>query len=486
MSQFEFVSQLRRCLSGLPEEEIDRAVEYYEDYFADAGKSDEEVIEKLGSPEELAENIRRELSEKQEKINGSKEEDQGVFTEHGFETKQDREHYQQLDKFTQLEKKENPFEKKEETKNNKQNTSGSYYNGQYKGQYHQNADQKEKEYHYNDKKERKKNRRFITVLVMVFGFVWICIALFCVAIYILLFGGKKDSKEKTATEYAEEILKDLEDIDPIEQFSEAVGGTGTEADNDGNTVSGTADILPDQNIQELKIELGAGNIVIQEGGEFSLKIRKNSKNAKIKSKVKDGVWKIEEEGQWNFDFSLKDLKDIAKKMKKGMKKGVSILITVPTGFQADKIDIKVDAGKVMAQTLLVEEAEFEVSAGTIAIENLTVTEEMDLHVGMGKVEISGGYIHNLDLDCDMGKAFFQGTLTGENKIDCNMGSVQLRLENSASDYSFFAENDMGSITIDGENYSGFSSKEKQGDGDTKVELDVDMGSIEITTDVLRK
>ena len=47
---------------------------FYEDYFADAGESDEKVIEKLGSPEELAENIRRELSEKQEKINGVKEE----------------------------------------------------------------------------------------------------------------------------------------------------------------------------------------------------------------------------------------------------------------------------------------------------------------------------------------------------------------------------------------------------------------------------
>ncbi len=145
MSQFEFVSRLRRCLAGLPEEEIDRAVEYYEDYFADAGESDEKVIEKLGSPEELAENIRRELSEKQEKINGVKEEDQGVFTEHGFETKQDREHYQQLDKFTQLEKKENPFEKKEETKNNTENKEQrTSYSGQYNGQYHQNTNQKEK------------------------------------------------------------------------------------------------------------------------------------------------------------------------------------------------------------------------------------------------------------------------------------------------------------------------------------------------------
>ena len=316
---------------------------------------------------------------------------------------------------------------------------------------------------------------------MVFGFVWICIALFCVAIYILLFGGKKHSKEQTATEYAEEILKDLEDIDPIEQFAENF--QGDKDDNDGDVVSGTAAVLPDQDIQELKIKIGAGKVLIQEGGEFALSIRKNSNNAKIKSKVKDGVWKIEEEGNWNFDFSLKDLKNIAKKMRKGMKKGVSILITVPMGFQADKIDIKVDAGKVVAQTLLAEEADFEVSAGTIEIEDLTVTEELDLHVGMGKVDISNGSIHDLDLDCDMGKVSLQGILTGENKIDCNMGTVQLKLENSASDYSFFAENDMGTVNINGENYSGFSSKEKQGDGDTKVELDVNMGTIEVTTDI---
>ena len=41
-------------------------------------------------------------------------------------------------------------------------------------------------------------------------------------------------------------------------------------------------------------------------------------------------------------ITIKDLKNITKKMKKN----ISILITVPKGFEADKIKIEVDAGKV--------------------------------------------------------------------------------------------------------------------------------------------
>lgn len=480
MSQFEFVSRLRRCLAGLPEEEIDRAVEYYEDYFADAGESEEDVIKKLGSPEELAENIRKELSEKQGKA------EQGVFTEHGFETEQDRKNYQQIDKFTQLEKKENPFEKQEKTEDNAENknngqrtsTSGSYYSGQY-----EKSKQENNQYHYDDKKERKKNRKFIATLVLVFGIIWLCILLFIMAVYVL-FVGRRHSEKTNMEEYAEEVaevLKGGDGDDLADVLEEVIIGAVAEDDEEsssGDTVSGKADILPDQNIKGLKIDIGAGEVLIQEGEQFALTIKKNPNNMKIKSEVKDGIWKIEEKGG-KLHFSLKDLKNIAK----NMKKGISVLITVPAGFQADKLDIEVGAGKLTAETLLAKEADFEVSAGKIKIKNLTVTEEMDVEVGMGKIDISSGNIHNLKLECDMGKAAYTGILTGKNKIECNMGSVELKLENDASNYNFSAESDMGSITIDGESYSGVSSSGKQGNGDTEVKLNVAMGSINVKTGV---
>lgn len=396
-------------------------------------------------------------------------ENQGVFTERGFETKQDREHYQQMDKFTQLEQQENPFEKKESAGKKKENG----------------------EYRYDDRKERKKNRKFIATLLIIFGLVWLCILIVILSAYFL-FSGRHSEKtgtkitEEIASEFADEF-EDIDDIDGIveefaEEFTDFDDDDDDEDDDDNesttsNTISGKGNILPDQDIKIMKIEIAAGKVAIQQGDKFFLQIKKNSNNAKIKSTVVDGIWKIEEKNSHDFHFSIKDLKNITKRIKKG----ISVLITVPKGFEADKIKIEVDAGKVIAGQLFAKKAEFEVNAGTIAIENLTVTDEMDMEIGMGTIDIASGQIHDLNLECDMGKAVYGGILTGRNKMECNMGSIELNLENNIADYSFSTESNMGSIRIDGEKYSGLSSNGTYGDGDTQVQLTVNMGTIKVNT-----
>lgn len=64
MTKYEFLGDLSRLLSDLPEEERKQAMRYYEDYFADAGEEQEEaVMEELGSPAELAQQIKEGTSE---------------------------------------------------------------------------------------------------------------------------------------------------------------------------------------------------------------------------------------------------------------------------------------------------------------------------------------------------------------------------------------------------------------------------------------
>ena len=59
MNRDEFLAKLESLLAGMPEEERKAAVQYYADYFADAGEENEaEVIRELGSPEKTAESIR--------------------------------------------------------------------------------------------------------------------------------------------------------------------------------------------------------------------------------------------------------------------------------------------------------------------------------------------------------------------------------------------------------------------------------------------
>ena len=59
MKRREYIERLEQLLLVLPQEEREEALQYYNDYFDDAGMEDEEkVIAELGSPEEVAAKIR--------------------------------------------------------------------------------------------------------------------------------------------------------------------------------------------------------------------------------------------------------------------------------------------------------------------------------------------------------------------------------------------------------------------------------------------
>lgn len=59
MTKYEFLGDLSRLLSDLSEEERNEALQYYEDYFTDAGREQEQaVIQELESPEKVAAKIR--------------------------------------------------------------------------------------------------------------------------------------------------------------------------------------------------------------------------------------------------------------------------------------------------------------------------------------------------------------------------------------------------------------------------------------------
>lgn len=77
MNREGFLAQLENLLTGISEEERAEALQYYEDYFEDAGpEQEEQVIKELGSPEKVAAMIRADLK-------GNREET-GEFTEYGY------------------------------------------------------------------------------------------------------------------------------------------------------------------------------------------------------------------------------------------------------------------------------------------------------------------------------------------------------------------------------------------------------------------
>lgn len=81
MNRIDFMNRLSALLSDIPEEERKEAVEYYNDYLNDAGvENEEEVLEALGTPEELAMSIREGLNMDAAET--------GEFSERGYQTSQ--------------------------------------------------------------------------------------------------------------------------------------------------------------------------------------------------------------------------------------------------------------------------------------------------------------------------------------------------------------------------------------------------------------
>lgn len=62
MNRTDFMTQLERLLQNISPAEREAALRYYNDYFDDAGaENEQEVIEALGNPARVAENIRRDI-----------------------------------------------------------------------------------------------------------------------------------------------------------------------------------------------------------------------------------------------------------------------------------------------------------------------------------------------------------------------------------------------------------------------------------------
>lgn len=78
MDKREFLNRLQMQLADLTSDERREALEYYEEYFADAGEENEaDVLISLGSPEQAAEQIKA----------GLHKADEGMFTENGYREK---------------------------------------------------------------------------------------------------------------------------------------------------------------------------------------------------------------------------------------------------------------------------------------------------------------------------------------------------------------------------------------------------------------
>ncbi|WOO37356.1 DUF4097 family beta strand repeat-containing protein [Anaerocolumna sp. AGMB13020] len=239
-----------------------------------------------------------------------------------------------------------------------------------------------------------------------------------------------------------------------------------------------------KDIKELEINMLAGKLQIREGDSFSIDVSENAEN-RIVSEVKDGKWIIREKSSTSgeagtlsvFGVDI-DLDDMERRTD-----AVEVYITLPEDFVARKIDLSVEAGLIKADMLAADTGRFSIGAGSIIIDELHMESKSTYEVAAGTLKIDDAAIHNVKIECTVGSVDIDGVITGESKISSSMGYIDLDLEGNKEDYDYSINCKLGSLSLNGERYSGVNTQITQKNkAANNMILSCDLGGIDMDID----
>lgn len=230
-------------------------------------------------------------------------------------------------------------------------------------------------------------------------------------------------------------------------------------------------------VEAIDINIQYGDVRITEGDSFSIKTRDLFIDRDFTSQVSDGVWEITEKGihEVNF-FGLR----LPVASAYGEDYLPDIYITVPEGFEAEELDISIGAGRLRSDNINARTGSFNVDAGEMIINGLTVPEGSDYSIGTGHMEISDLKAGDISIDCGIGYIEVEGTVIKDNRVKCDIGSVRMELDGDDDDYSYEIGTDIGSIHINGKSYLGKRRNRNIDGGELgSFRLDCGIGSISL-------
>ena len=160
----------------------------------------------------------------------------------------------------------------------------------------------------------------------------------------------------------------------------------------------------------------------------------------------------------------------------------TIVIEIPEGMTFNTMDFAIGAadadfasGSVNCRTL-----NLKVGAGELTGEDFIVKETMEVKLGAGDVELSGGTYKDVKMDCGIG-SFDLDDITAENvKAHCGMGDGTITMLGNEEDYNYKMSCGMGDLMVNGESYADLSGSYKVTNPGAigTIDLDCGMGSID--------
>ncbi len=216
------------------------------------------------------------------------------------------------------------------------------------------------------------------------------------------------------------------------------------------------------NIKNLDFDFSACDVTIKEGEQF------NITGSKLESSYsEDGqTWSLRSPKRkwyhWFTDWSE-----------------MKWTITLPRDYQFETVKINFAAAELDIEKLQARTLNLKGGAGEATIEELAVSDSMDVSIGAGEITVTSGDITGTSrIKCGAGEMNMElSQLAGDMNADCGMGEIDFVLPGARADYSISTKAGMGSVNIDEKN-----GKRLTTDGNTLANLALTCGMGEIQVD----
>lgn len=248
---------------------------------------------------------------------------------------------------------------------------------------------------------------------------------------------------------------------------------------DGETVSYLA-----SSFKELDVELGACTLYLQESADDQIYVSVEGNALRHYYLVDGSTLRLRNAGRTKRIAGTSD----------------DVYLSVPAGFRFKEADVMIGAGRLEGGSLLAEDLSLDVGAGECSLQEIS-GREMSLNLGAGKIKterleaeeltLDGGageyklkgisVTEDMNLKLGMGNAEIDGEITGDLSVDCGMGSVTMRLAGSEDDHAYDVDCNMGNVAVGNKKIGGFTGSREWNSGRESVfEIECSMGNVTIS------
>ena len=149
-----------------------------------------------------------------------------------------------------------------------------------------------------------------------------------------------------------------------------------------------------------------------------------------------------------------------------------VYIHVPADYRFEEVELKVKAQR--------NNRVINSNNGPAITAEALKADKIEIDAAVGAVSVTGADAGKLEVDSDVGAVKFEGNVDGDVDAECSVGAVKLDLAGEKADFYYEIKCRVGSITVDGEGFSGLSKERKINNGAAKkMELDCSTGAIEV-------